>query len=168
MTGNINVSLEMVGTERLVARFDGYVGKLKGNLLTAMDTIVNYLVLYCQENKLSGQVLHARTGTLRRSIQGRFGEASGSVFGEVTSRADGNKPLAYAAFWEKGFIGDVTVKAHVRKIALGDFAGELTPVRSFVRHINQAPRPFLKPTRDENTGYIKEQLQHAVSSTNAS
>lgn len=166
MTGDVSVKLEMRGTEQLVARFEGYSSKLNDKLTTAMQRIVNYLVAYCQEQKLSGQVLHARTGTLRRSIKGSVAENSGSIVGEVTSRAYGNKPLKYATFWELGFVGNVEVKAHVRRIALGDFAGELTPVRAYIRKVNQAPRPFLKPTRDENVDYVQQQLSGVISQAN--
>ena len=59
----VSVKVETVGVEKLVAKFDSYVGRLRPNLNKAMNVIVFTLVRYVQEQKLSGQVLHRRTGT---------------------------------------------------------------------------------------------------------
>lgn len=162
----VQVKCELVGTDKLVAKFSGYVGRLQPELLRAMDIIVNKLVNYIQANKLSGQVLHRRTGALSRSIKGTFKEQGGSIVGEVTSRDKGNAPLPYAAYHEHGFSGTMNVRDHVRRIAHGDFAGELTPVRAHLRHVNYKAHPFFKPSRDENQTFIQNTLQAAVSRAN--
>lgn len=166
MTEEISINIESVGVEKLVARFDGYVGMLRPQLMTTMQTIVLFLAAYCKENKLSGQVLHRRSGTLSRSIKGAVTQTAGSIVGDVASRDKGNAPLAYAAFWEYGFSGVENVREHVRKIASGPFEGELTPVRAHVRNVNQAARPYMRPTRDENVGYVQEQLLATLKAVN--
>jgi len=159
---NVSVKLEMVGTEKLVAKFDGYVGKLRPQLVRAMNKIVFTLVRYVQEQKLSGQVLHRRTGTLSRSIKGIVLNQPASIIGDVASRSNGNAPLKYAARWEYGFQGSETVKAHVRRTATGGFAN----VRTFVRQVNSTARPYLAPSRRENEGYIRQTLEEAVREVN--
>ncbi len=158
----VSVNIETIGVEKLVAKFEGYDSRLRARLLTAMKMIAFTLVRYIQENKLSGQVLHRRSGTLSRSIRGNVSEISSSIIADITSRDKGNKPLPYAAFWEYGFSGSMDVRSHVRKIASGGFAN----VRAYTRHVTQAARPFFKPSRDENLGYIKTTIENAVSEVN--
>lgn len=158
----VNVTVTEVGTDKVVAKFDSYVGRLRGELVTAMNVIVNTLVAYCKDEKLSGQVLHRRTGTLSRSIKGTVIDQPTQIVGNVTSRDKGNAQLAYAAFWEYGFSGSENVKAHIRKTA----SGGLSNVRSYVRQVSVEARPFLKPTKDENLGFINSTLQQAVSKVN--
>lgn len=157
------IQVALVGNEKLVAKFDTYVGRFREELKTAMNVIVFTLVRYVQENKLSGQVLHRRTGTLSRSIKGIVTENAGAVIGNVTSRDRGNAPLAYAAYHELGFNGQMTVRAHMRKTMSG---GEAS-VRSYVRTVHYPAHPFMKPTRDENKEFITKTLQDAVKRTNA-
>jgi hypothetical protein len=160
MTDGIRV--EMVGTDKLIAKFDSYVGRLRGQLNTTMDYVVKSLAEYCRVNKLSGQVLHRRSGTLSRSIQGIVVDEPARMVGIVSSRP-GNAPLEYARFWELGFHGVENVKSFMRKNALG---GE-SSVRAHTRKVNQAARPFLQPTRDENVGFVQTSFQQAVNKVNS-
>lgn len=107
-------------------------------------------------------MLHRRTGTLSRSIKGAVIEAPLQIIGDVASRSGGNAPLKYAARWEYGFQGSETVKAHIRRTASGGAAN----VRSFVRNVNATARPYLRPSKDENIRYIKQQLENAVKKAN--
>jgi len=158
----VSVKVETVGVEKLVAKFDSYVGRLRPNLNKAMNVIVFTLVRYVQEQKLSGQVLHRRTGTLSRSIKGTVTDQPARIIGDVTSRSNGNAPLPYAVFWEKGFVGSMNVREHVRRTATGGFA----TVRQHIRNVNQAARPFFRPSKEENQGFIQQTLQNAVTITN--
>jgi hypothetical protein len=163
MTTGINVTVESIGSEKLVAKFNNYVGRLRPELNEAMQTITNYLVAYVKENKLSGQVLKRHKGDLARSIKPTVIDQPAQIIGIVTSRDSGNAPLPYARFWELGFHGTMNVRAHIRKNASGGFSD----VRAFVRTVNQNARPFLKPTRDENKEYVQRQLQKAVKRANS-
>lgn len=158
----IGVEIQLIGTEKLVAKFDGYIGALRPQLKIAMQKITFTLVRYVKERKLSGQVLNRRTGTLSRSIKGAVIDEPARIIGDVASRSGGNAPLKYAARWEYGFKGSEKVRQHIRRTATGGTAN----VRSFVRNINLNARPYLRPSKEENTGYIKETLQAAVKKVN--
>lgn len=158
----ITIKIEDIGVDKLIAKFDGYVGRLRPQIKTAMQKIAFTLVRYVQEKKLSGQVLHRRTGTLSRSIKGIVIDEPARIIGDVASRSGGNAPLKYAARWEYGYVGTEKVKAHIRRTASGGTAN----VRAFVRNINSAARPYMKPSKEENRGYIKDTLQAAVRKVN--
>ena len=155
----INVTSEIIGDKKVITRFQNLPSNMANRITRAMDKIAIYLVAYVKENKLSGQVLRRRTGTLSRSIRGTVEQQAGQVVGNITSRDKGNAPLPYAVFWENGFTGTQNVRAHVRKMASG---GEAS-VRAFVRNVHQIARPFFAPTLKENQNYIRDQLNKAVS-----
>jgi hypothetical protein len=159
---NDDMIVEVVGADKLVAKFENYSAKLHTELKRTMEYIVQYLAEYCRTNKLSGQVLHRRTGTLSRSIRGTVDDQTSRIIGTVTSRSKGNSPLEYAGFWELGFQGQENVRAHMRRNANGG----MSSVREHVRNVNQAARPFLKPTRDENVGFVQEQMRAVLTKVN--
>jgi len=159
----MEVTSELIGREKIINKFDGYTGMLTGEINAAMETIAAYLVAYVKERKLSGQVLKRKTGALSRSIKGTVARQPGQIVAQITSRSRGNAPLPYAAFWEYGFSGEESVRAHVRKTASGGEAN----VRAFTRKVNQAARPFFAPTRDENQGYVRDMLQATINKANS-
>jgi hypothetical protein len=71
------------------------------------------MVAHVTKNKLRGQYLHRRTGTLIRSITASpaFQSSEEVVRGTFGSNLD------YARAHEEGFSGKVQVKAHLRKLA---------------------------------------------------
>ena len=163
MSDAITVTTEIVGVDKVVSRFDGYVGNLRGVLKPAMTYLVGYLAEYCRANKLSGQVLHRRTGILSGSIQGTVDDQPTKIIGDVRSRGNGNKALKYAAYHEYGFQGQETVREHTRKTATGGVAN----VREFVRNVNYPPHAFMRPTRDENIGFINDTIKATLKKANA-
>lgn len=152
------ITVEVIGANQLLTRFKDMPQKMRAEIRTALGYIGDTLANYCRANKLSGQVLNRRTSQLYNSIRrGDVNENPSRMSVEITSRP-GNAPVEYAAFWELGFKGQETVRAHMRRTAAG---GEVN-VREHIRNINQAARPFLRPTRDENVGWVQDQMQAAV------
>lgn len=92
-----------------VAWLFGYTNRLNSRLLRVMQRLAIELQGNVKEDKLSGQVLHVRTGTLRRSINQRV-ESSGS---QIVATVGTN--VEYAAIHEYGFHGQVTVREHLRR-----------------------------------------------------
>lgn len=119
-----------------------------------------------KRTKLTGQVLNVRTGRLRSSINARFEDAGDEVSSTVGTA------VPYGRFWELGFVGVVTVRAHVREIKSRSVMlwGEprrrtradaldavdhsvnavgVAFVRSHQRRISEPARPFLQPALHE-------------------
>ena len=127
----------------------------------ALADTVNILATDIQasviQNKLSGQVLHVRTGTLRRSITIDPAKWDGSkISASVFTTLD------YGIGWENGFS---------RRVGAGARGGPRTLrgkalVKYFERHPpnvrEYAARPFLKPTLEEFKPRIIEDLRQAI------
>ena len=126
--------------------------------------------------KLTGQVLHARTGNLRRSINRVVRDAPGEIVGQVGTN------VAYAAIHEYGFDGVENVREYVRRrfapssMALagrkhgdirtwvkkrGEQTGEVT-VRAHTRHMVMPERSFLRSSLGEMSDDIRQQIKTAA------
>lgn len=100
------------------------------------------------ETKLSGQVLHERTGTLRRSIMQETA-ADGDV---ITSSVFTN--TVYAAIHEYG--GTITPKR------AGALVFEIDGRLIFTTLVKIPPRPYMVPTFQDMRGEIIFGLQDAI------
>jgi hypothetical protein len=114
---------------------------------------------YVKEQKLSGQVLKNRTGTLRRKIDYLVSESPTSISGSVGVK------LSYAAAHEYGIDKVVTVREHLREIkqAWGRPIAPMTVVvRQHPMHMHLPERSFLRSSLRENAPTIREHLRSAV------
>lgn len=138
------------------------------------DTVVREalnLVGYIKAQKLSDQVLHVRTGRLRRSITARFEGKGTDKF-----RAFVGTNVKYARIHEYGFEGTVNVKAHVVKehqrmqsIAFGKLMKEprMVTIRSHTVQdhataMKMPARPFMRPALQENAERITMNIRKAL------
>jgi phage gpG-like protein len=101
-----------VDDAKLQASLAGYSSRLITYLAVALDRFSALLQARVKE-KLSDDVLHVRTGTLRRSINR-----------SVTAMEDGVEAVVgtnieYAPIHEYGFHGEVSVREHARRITTG-------------------------------------------------
>lgn len=140
----------------LLDRLSGFPARLQKRMLQVVTRFSVELQAYVKASKLSGQVLHVRTGTLRRSINRRVVSTPSSVIGYVGTN------VKYAAVHEYGFHGIVSVKTHVRKLKAGSkfskkgAAINQTTVRAHVREVNLPERSFLRSAlADKRTSFIK-------------
>ena len=112
-----------------------------------------------QEDKLNGQVLKSRPGSLRSSIDFRV-DQSGSAF-TATVFTDNR----YAAAQEYGFVGTVSVRASLRRIreAFGRPISEKTiSVRAYDRRMNLPERSFLRFALKDMTPAIHDGVEAAL------
>lgn len=140
-----------------------YLKKIYPSTLEALNESVGRLALKLlrkvKEEKLSGQVLKNRTGTLRRSINQRIDKTETGVVASVGT----NK--SYAAAHEYGFTGTVTVKEHMRQIKQA-FGRPISPTEvrvrthSMVMHVPQ--RSFLRSSLKEMDAEIRTGLRDAL------
>jgi hypothetical protein len=133
----------VVGAEAVALKFSE---KLPDHLQARLERVFRKLTIDLQkhvvQDKLSGQMLKVKTGTLRRSIDQTFTVGSG---GSVTGKVSTN--LRYGIAWERGFHGTVNVREHLREIKVA-FGKSISPtevtVHAHSRKVDMKARPFLK------------------------
>lgn len=140
--------------------------RVRDGLRAAVKVDAIALTRIVKEQKLSGQVLKNRTGTLRRKINSVVAESAYSVTGNVGVK------LAYAAAHEYGFDGTVTIREHLRRAkggggrdAHGRFKGQSAAsvlVHSHERHMRIPERSFLRSSLSEYAPTIRQHLRTAV------
>jgi len=152
------LSIRVVGAEGVEGRIRGISAAVHWRLRAAVQGLGIELQGKVKV-KLSDDVLHVRTGRLRRSIT----EATTDEGETIASRTGTN--VAYGRAWELGFSGDVAVRAHERVSSMA-FGRQVAPktqqVSAHTRHVNMAPRPFLQPALAEMRDRIRERLSTAV------
>lgn len=159
MSASLQTSIR---AEALLARLLGASEKLAANLFKTV-TRLSIEIQTAIKRKLAGEVLHTRTGTLRRSINRQVvADASGVHATEGTN-------VRYAAIHEYGFDGTVPVAAHVRKVAsrsVGKGKKQTLQGIAFVsahtRHVVMPERSFLRSTLREWTPKINDDLRKAA------
>ena len=112
-----------------------------------------------QQNKLSGQVLQVRSGSLRQSIAMRIDQSDTTVSATVSSDLD------YAAAQEYGFTGTVNVRASLRQIkeAFGHpIAAQTIGVGAHSRRMDLPERSFLRSALDDIAPDIHAGVEHAL------
>ena len=181
----------LVGDDQVIAKLNRIYPAVQDRLRTAITRLAIQLVGHVVRDKLSGQVLgkytHWRaTNRLRNSIN------AASLFGDsntIAARVGTN--VEYGAFWEYGFSGTESVRGFMRRnrgsmMAAESFSrslrgmglkglrkserlayartagGGASYVRPFTRHINIAPRSFLRSALADMAEEIKEGLTQAV------
>lgn len=137
----------------LLAQMAGRAAQLHAALVRVMTRLSIVIQRDVKEGKLTGQVLHVRTGTLRRSINRKVFDQGGGVVASVGTN------VRYARAHEYGFAGDVDVRAHVRASRDG---GEAIRVRAHTRRVNMPERSFLRSSIDDNADMIKREVRAAV------
>ena len=155
-------NVTLVGDAEVVAALESMPGAVREALVTEITKLTLDLRSYIVSDKLHGQVLNQRTGNLAGSIKAGDPIVEGdTVRGEVFSSGD----VKYAGFWEFGFTGDETVQAHQRLYtSVYDGKGEKTiaSVGTYTRHVDQAPRSFMRTGLADQSESIIQGLRNAV------
>ncbi len=150
----------VTGDKEIALRLRGAPTKIQGKLREAIGRIILKLQSRVVSQKLSGQVLNVRTGTLRRSIDQVVTEQQNGVAGIVFSN------LKYARRHEYGFTGSETVKAHLRMMKQAFGKPVKNPrkieVGSFTRSVNYPAHSFMRAALKEMAPEILAQLEKAV------
>ena len=140
------VSADITGDEQVAIRLQNLPNTVRSSLKKAMKDAMIDLRGYVAANKLSGQLLKVRTGTLHRSITQRIEDDATSVIGIVGTN------VAYAAIHEYG--GKI-------KTRLGTGKGK--PKINGKAYITMPEKRFLRGSLVDKTNSIKERLAIAVS-----
>ena len=146
----------LVGDRETVARFEGMPARLHGRLSNTILKWALKLEGHVKVQKLSGQVLKVRTGTLRRSVTHRVDTLPDVILGIVGTN------VTYAARHEYGFHGSEMVRAHLRTVKQA-FGKELKggarqiSIRAHARRVDYPAHSFLRSAlRDLNDAIVND------------
>ena len=92
------LAITMIGADALPARLDALPAALANDLVAKMQALGEMLADKVKNEKLSGQVLNARSGALRDSIVAQISSEGSDVVATVASVGD----VKYAAIQEYG------------------------------------------------------------------
>jgi phage gpG-like protein len=154
------ITYQQRGGEQVQKFFETFADGAKQRLYLRIQELSLKLQRHVIEDKLSGQVLKVRTGTLRRSINRRVTMSDTSIQASVGTN------VKYARIHEYGFTGPEQVKAHLRKITMAFGKPLKEPrtvnVRAFTRQMNLPERSFLRSALADMTGEILDGMTAAV------
>lgn len=149
----------VVGDSEVVRRLRAVPVNVRGQVRDAIGRLVLRLQRKVMQQKLTGQVLRVRTGTLRRSIDQVVIADGNAIAGVVSTN------VKYGRLHEFGFQGEQVVKAHLRTIkqAWGrPIAAKAVEVRAHARTVDYPARSFLRSSLREMRDEIRVDLDKAV------
>lgn len=171
---------KIVGAETVNAMLMGATPRIREEMVKVVKASGVELMLRVKDKYLHGpkpQHLGVKTGNLTRSIAMKGPEVTSQ--GDVTGIVGTN--VSYGRFWELGFHGDISVRAHVRKVkARSTFARVAKPgtkrgwgrektsegigyVRAHTReNVNIAPRPFLVPALRDTRAAMRANIMKGL------
>ena len=150
------ITAYLVGDEQLLERLRALPDAINSGLLRGMTQLGIELQRHVQEDKLSGQVLRSRTGSLKSSIDLRVDQSSGAITASIFSDS------RYAGVQEYGFAGTVSVRASLRRIreAFGRPIAEKTMrVRAYDRRMDLPERSFLRSALEDMAPAIRDKVE---------
>ncbi len=142
-------SVEVQGVEQVIKNLQAAEAEMKRAKVYKMRDGVNYTKNYIKNNKLSGQVLHKRTGRLKQSMCSKINTVGQDVIGRVFPRVGGRFP-AYGRIHETG----ATIKPKKKEYLHFYIGGHWVKVKQ----VKIPARPYLQPTTEEIKGKIREIL----------
>jgi hypothetical protein len=156
------IRVTLIGTTELKARFEALYPKARDAVFRSVSKLAIGLQTYIRADKLSGQVLKNRTGTLRRSIIERVDDGGTIITGIVAADMGVAK---YAAAQNYGFSGTVDVRAHTRRISQA-FGRAISPreinVGAHAMRMNLPARNYMESSLAEFQPRVEAELSEAV------
>ena len=153
------ITAYLVGDVQLLERLRALPDAINSGLLRGITQLGIELQRHVQQDKLSGQVLRSRTGSLRSSIGLRVDQSGGAVTASVFTDS------RYAGAQEYGFTGTISVRASLRRIrdAFGRPIAEKTiSVRAYDRRIDLPERSFLRSALADMAPVIRDEVGAAL------
>ena len=146
------LSLSLSGDDALDARLDAYAGALGDAFAAKAETLAQALADAVKLDKLSGQVLAARSGALRDSIEAEVAADGDSIVATIASVGD----LKYAAIQEYGGRTAAHEILPVKGKVLAFLAGGAMRFATRVEHPGSTipERSYLRATLDEQADAI--------------
>lgn len=154
--------IEFIGGEEVVQKLQKLDADIYSSLLKNITRLSIKLQAHIKQDKLSGQVLKTRTGTLRRSINQKVDSTPSSIVGSVGIGKDAAK---YGVMHEYGFIGTENIKTHLRTIKQA-FGKSITPkqivISSHSRKVSYPEKSFMRSALRDMAPEIQEALSKVI------
>ncbi|MBV8133682.1 MAG: HK97 gp10 family phage protein [Alphaproteobacteria bacterium] len=153
------ITAYLVGDQQVMEQLRTLPGAINSGLQRAITQLGIELQRDVQQDKLSGQVLRSRTGSLRSSIDLRVDQSGGAITASVFT------DNRYAGVQEYGFAGTVSVRASLRRIteAFGRPIAEKTiNVRAHDRRMDLPQRSFLRSALEDMRPAIRDGVEAAL------
>jgi phage gpG-like protein len=157
------LSLSLAGDDALAARFDAFSAALRDALAVKADALAQALVDSVRNDKLSGQILAARSGRLRDSIVADVASNSDAIVATAGSVGD----VRYAAIQEYGGKTGAHEILPTKARALAFAAGGAARFARRVEHPGSTipARAYLQSTLDQQSEAIVAALAATPSET---
>jgi phage gpG-like protein len=154
------MSIRTIGDERVVSEFKALGPKARDAAATSVGRLALMLQARITTQKLTGQVLRVRTGTLRRSVDNDVQVSDTEILGIVFTN------LEYAAKHEYGFTGTESVKSHMRTMRMAWGRPMKEPkevtVRAHTRNIDYPARSYMRTALQEMKPQIESDIEASV------
>ena len=153
------ITAVLVGDEAMLARLRAMPDAANSNLARAIAKLGVELQRSVQQDKLSGQLLKVRSGSLRSSIGLRLDQAGTTISATVSTDLD------YARAQEYGYSGTVNIRVSLRRIreAFGRPIAEKTiSVRAYSRRMDLPEHSFLRSALDDMAPQIQSEIDEAL------
>lgn len=154
------ISGTVVGDKEIAKRFRALPDGVRSKVIDKVQALVIRLQRMVRQEKLSGQVLNVRSGTLRRSIDQRMITDNTAVSGVVSTNVKYGRPHEY------GSNETVTVKEHVRLVKQAFGRALKSPVWATVKtHTakqNIPEKSFLRSALADMKPEILDELEKAA------
>jgi len=152
----IQITATVVGAESVRLNFVNASARSRERIREEVERLSIQLQRKVKEEKLSGQVLHVKTGRLKRSINKSVRVNGDEIVGTVGTNVN------YGAFWERGFDRPVGADASGGLANLGGLAREIHIYKHppGIKHF--AARPFLAPSLEEMRPEVRMRLARAA------
>lgn len=159
---------QIIGGETVILHLKEHGPKVRAALERTVHIGNALLLRHIKEDKLSGQVLHRRTGRLSRGVHSIYESSATSIEGGAGVK------VSYAAAHEYGFHGVVTVREHLRRTKAGTSYGKFgekkraklaqgfTIVRAHTMHMNLPERSFMRSSLRDLTRRLTDLMTGAV------
>jgi hypothetical protein len=153
------ISACVIGDGQALERLHALPEAVNSRLLRTISQLGIELQSNVQQDKLSGQVLRSRTGSLRSSIGLRVDQSDGAFSASVFTDS------RYAGVQEYGFAGTVSVRASLRRIRAafgGPIAEKTISVKAYDRRMDLPERSFLRSALEDLTPAIRDGVAAAL------
>ena len=153
------ITARLVGDDAVLAWLRATPDAIASGIGRAISQLGIELQRKVQEDELSGQILAARSGSLRSSIGVEVDEESEKVSATVFSDSQ------YAYAHEYGFAGTVDVRASLRRMAEAfgrPISGKTINVRAYRRRMDLPERSFLRSALEDMDPAIREEVEAAL------
>jgi hypothetical protein len=156
------INIDFEGTDQqLVAFVRSRMPVLKEALRLKMQALMLMLQAHIIGTKLTGQVLHQRTGKLIDSVRLNPAEATATDLAVEGGVQAGGGPAWYARIWELTGLPAYEIVPVNKKALAFMLDGKQIIVRR-VMHPAVGPKPFMKPSFEEKRDEILAGLQEAA------